>query len=543
MRLPLSIANKIILGFAIMMLLQLIIGSVNLLGMQKQHEVVSGLLQTELQFGMHILEAQKHVGDLRRYEKDTFINLSSPEKVAEYKKKWDESLAKTHKAIDAGAGLAKPEQSGQLQELKNYLAQYSQGFEATFSQLSAGQFATTGDANLAFGKYKQPVHLLGEQIGKIAKTAIEHVEGIEPRVDSIKNEKIKLSLLVGAFTLAIGLGSAWAITQAVTRPLNDMQNTVAQMNQTGQIGQQLLIHNQDEIGTTSIALNQLFGELGQVISLANRNSGELINTAHQLSAASDQITHASHAQSQSAISTASAVEQMSANVNTLVDSSQSMEQESRHAAHLATEGVSKAQQSIQDINRIANSINHSSSLILQLNQRSDEIGSIVMVIKEIADQTNLLALNAAIEAARAGEQGRGFAVVADEVRKLAERTTHATVEISSKISAVQNDTSSAAQEMRTAGTLVENGVKGTQLVAQSLSEIEAVSLSAAEHVAQISHAIREQNIASQAISHHMEQIAHASEENYSAANNTQTLAGRLTEIAQNLDNTIRRFKA
>jgi methyl-accepting chemotaxis protein len=538
----LSISAKITAGFAIMMALLIITGIVGLLGMNKQHAVVSELLHTELQFGMIVIEAQQHVGDLRRFEKDTFINLAQPEKVLEYKKKWEDSLDGARSAITKAQKLATSEQNSQLKSLSDSLDQYAKGFAEVDAQVIAGQFTNTGEANLAFAKYKDPVRALSEHLTELAKNAIKNVNDIEGKVDNIKSEKIRISIILMSIAIAIGIAAALMIIKSVTTPLNEMQNDIDQIDRSGEIGRRLKIRQQDEIGKTSSALNRLFTGMCEVIGQAGRNSGELVSAARELTAASSQITQASHLQAEASASTAAAIEQMTVSVHMIADNAHNMEHESREAAQTATEGAATAQQAAEEINRIASSINRSSAIIVQLNQRSDEIGSIAMVIKDIADQTNLLALNAAIEAARAGDLGRGFAVVADEVRKLAERTTQATIEITSKIDAVQRDTGSAADSMREAGTLVDNGVRSTQSVAEALTLIEDVSRRSVDHIASISNAIKEQSTASQEIARHVEQIAQASEENHGAAQSTNQLSSRLSDIAQNLDTTIRRFK-
>ncbi|QLG87233.1 MCP four helix bundle domain-containing protein [Chitinibacter bivalviorum] len=538
----LSIAAKITVGFVITLMLLVIVGVVGLVGMNKQHAVVSELLHNDLQYGMNIIDAKNHVADLRRFEKDIFINLASLEKVKEYREKWNKSLSEAQKSISDAEAIANEAEKTQLATLKTQLNAYSQGFIEVEGQLEAGQFATTADANHAFGKYKDAVRSLSDNLGEQAKTAIKAVNGIEAKVDDIKSEKVRLSIILMVIAIGLGIAATLVCIKSVTTPLNQMQRDISEIDQTGHIARRLKTQNDDEIGKTSSALNRLFTGMCEVIGQANRNSNELVVAARELNSAAVQITQASHLQAEASASTAAAIEQMSVSVHMIADNAQNMEQESREAAQTATEGAVTAQQAANEISQIAESITRSADIIVQLNQRSDEIGSIAMVIKDIADQTNLLALNAAIEAARAGDLGRGFAVVADEVRKLAERTTQATIEITSKIDAVQRDTGNAADGMRVAGTLVSNGVRSTQSVAESLALIENVSRRTVDHIASISNAIKEQSSASQEIARHVEHIAQASEENHSAAQSTSHLSTRLSEIAQSLDTTIHRFK-
>jgi methyl-accepting chemotaxis protein len=267
-----------------------------------------------------------------------------------------------------------------------------------------------------------------------------------------------------------------------------------------------------------------------------------VQSAHELTHAANQVSSASSMQSEASSATAAAIEEMSVSVHLISDNSHQLEEETRLAASTAVDGTAIAKRTTVQIQKIADSINKSNELIGQLNHRSDEIGSIVMVIKDIADQTNLLALNAAIEAARAGDLGRGFAVVADEVRKLAERTTQATIEITSKIQAVQHDTSVAAKGMFEASSLVDTGVRSTHEVAEALHQIENLSQRNVEHIASISSAILEQSSASQEIARNVERIAQAGEENSSAAQSACELSERLNRLASQLDTTIQTFK-
>jgi len=195
-----------------------------------------------------------------------------------------------------------------------------------------------------------------------------------------------------------------------------------------------------------------------------------------------------------------------------------------------------------EIESIAVAVADSTTRIHALVGRSQEMGSITQVIKEIADQTNLLALNAAIEAARAGEQGRGFAVVADEVRKLAERTTQATARISQMVSTIQGDTSEAVQAMQSAEPKVRQGRELALQATGVLDEIERHAEDSLARARDVANATREQAIAATGIAGHVENIASMTEETDAATRNNAAAAQELKNVAASLQAAVAYFK-
>jgi len=194
------------------------------------------------------------------------------------------------------------------------------------------------------------------------------------------------------------------------------------------------------------------------------------------------------------------------------------------------------------MNAIATSISGAAERIGTLVARANEIGTIAGVIKDIAAQTNLLALNAAIEAARAGEQGRGFAVVADEVRGLAERTAAATVQIEQMIGAIQGDTEHAVQAMETAKPQVHRGVELVDGAARSLREIRQGATDTLARVRDVANATREQSTASTAIAQQVEEIAQMVDHTSASVKQTATAAAELERTAERLGEMVRRFR-
>nr|WP_314899301.1 methyl-accepting chemotaxis protein [uncultured Deefgea sp.] len=537
-----SVGAKIILGFAISLALLVFVGIVGTVGLSKQHTVTSQLLHTNLQYGMHLIDARKQVGDLRRFEKDLFLNFDSPEKTADYHDKWQKSFAALQTELGNAKKIATPEQATKIEALIVHSEAYGKGEASIMADIKAGKFTSPQEINNAFNQFKDPIRLMSETLTELTDAALKNVQSIDSQVDAIKGQVTTTLITLILSAIAIGVACAYIIYQSIRKPLASMQNTIAEIDRSGRISMRMPIENNDEIGQTSTAMNQLLGNMCNVIGAANRCSNDLVQSARELTSAANQVSNASGLQSEASSATAAAIEEMSVSVHLIADNSSQLQEETRLVVRTAEEGSAVAGKTTGQIQQIANSINKSNELIGQLNHRSDEIGSIVLVIKDIADQTNLLALNAAIEAARAGDLGRGFAVVADEVRKLAERTTQATLEITSKIQAVQHDTSVAAKGMFEASSLVEIGVRSSHEMAEALAQIKALAHRNVEHISSITGAIHEQSSASQEIAKNVERIAQAGEENSSAAKSACELSNRLNALASRLDTTIQTFK-
>ncbi len=278
--------------------------------------------------------------------------------------------------------------------------------------------------------------------------------------------------------------------------------------------------------------------ISEIISGAERlesASGELLN-------ASEEVALRSRQQSESASAMAAAVEEMTVSIDQVSHNAGEAHGISQEAGAVSERGTVIIQNAAEEMRKISEAVHSSSKIIEELGQQSDQITSIVNTIREIADQTNLLALNAAIEAARAGEQGRGFAVVADEVRKLAERTSLSTTEIAGMVGKIQNGTKSAVASMEAGVGQATRGVDLANEAGQSIVSIRDGALRVVAVVNDISSSIREQSTTSSEIARNIEQIAQMSEESSQAVQNTTEAARRLQELSASLHTAVSRFK-
>ncbi|HRF03354.1 methyl-accepting chemotaxis protein [Accumulibacter sp.] len=282
-------------------------------------------------------------------------------------------------------------------------------------------------------------------------------------------------------------------------------------------------------------LNDVVREINDGTSMLARESGEL-------SVAASEISIAARKQAESSAATAASIEELTVSINEVSESARNTEDNSRQTADLANKGASIVRKAAAELESIAVSVQDSATRIHALVGRSQDISTITNVIREIADQTNLLALNAAIEAARAGEQGRGFAVVADEVRKLAERTTQATAQISTMVTTIQGDTSEAVVAMQSTEPKVR---QGQDLASQATAVLDAIQQHAESSLLKardVAGATKEQAIAATGIAAHVESIASMTEETDAASHSNAQAAEKLQALAGKLQAAVGYFK-
>ncbi|PTD96569.1 methyl-accepting chemotaxis protein [Pseudothauera lacus] len=290
------------------------------------------------------------------------------------------------------------------------------------------------------------------------------------------------------------------------------------------------------------ALAEMVGRLRGMVGEIGVNAERVAGNSSEISAVSKQVAEASHVQSDAASSIAAAVEEMTVSISHISDSARETETNSARAAVLAEQGEARADEAVGEMESMAATVDRAAEKIQQLVERANEIGTIANVIKEIAAQTNLLALNAAIEAARAGEQGRGFAVVADEVRGLAERTATATVQIEKMITSIQSETHGAVEVMSQVAGQVKDGVELVQGAAGSLREIRGGTDVALERIRDVADATKEQGSVSTSIAQQVEQIAQMVEGTSNSMRSAVGAVEELEKLAADLHDLVSRFR-
>jgi methyl-accepting chemotaxis protein len=333
---------------------------------------------------------------------------------------------------------------------------------------------------------------------------------------------------------------AWLLIRAIIVPLR-AASEAAQAIARGDLRHPLPVAGHDEVGDLFVQLTRMRDSLFEMAYTIRHDAGILKQAAHELDESARGATRMSESQSEHSTRLAAAVEQMSVTVDLVAEHAHDAHGVTAESGRASREGATVILSAVDEMRRIADTVNASAKAIDAVESQSGEIVGIVTEIKEIADQTNLLALNAAIEAARAGEQGRGFAVVADEVRKLAERTASSTQRITEMVGRIQSGASRAVEEMRASVDQAENGMRVAQDAGQSISGIQTGAERVLRSVEDISRALREQGSAAQEIAQGVERIAQVCETTHATAQRTADSAGHLKRLAQRLEQDASRF--
>ncbi|MGE5402986.1 MAG: methyl-accepting chemotaxis protein, partial [Ignavibacteriales bacterium] len=326
------------------------------------------------------------------------------------------------------------------------------------------------------------------------------------------------------------------LQNSVNKLLNEMDKFAG-----GDLSVNLLAENNDDIGRLYNGFNKAVGNIKNTIYSVSRAIEATASSANEISSSSEEMAAGAQEQTHQTTEIASAIEEMT---RTIMESTQNVNQAaelSAKASREAENGYNKVEETKQGIRKIVASAEQTASIITSLSRKSDQIGEITQVIDDIADQTNLLALNAAIEAARAGEQGRGFAVVADEVRKLAERTTKATKEIADTIKAIQSEAKEADHSMEQANQAVEDGMKLTEEVAGVLQDILSSIKKVNDVVSQVAAASEEQSASAEQVSKNIEGISSVSQQSAAGTQQIARAAEDLSNLTVNLQDMINKF--
>lgn len=345
---------------------------------------------------------------------------------------------------------------------------------------------------------------------------------------------------VALFTATLGLYLLIGMYFSITATTSAFVTAIDRFSK-GDLAAHVQTSARDEMGQVATQFNEMRQNLKRMIARVSGSAVLVADAAAKLSEKSNQVAKLTQQQTDSASSVAAAVEQMTTSIAMVASHAVDAETVSAKASELSADGEKVVRDASSEMSRIADSFSKSSQEITSLGQRTEEISSIVNVIKEIADQTNLLALNAAIEAARAGEQGRGFAVVADEVRKLAERTTNATKEITGMIGNVQSSMKSAVTSMSAGASQVMQGVNLSSRAGDALADINGGSKDVLAMIHDIASAVQEQTTASHQIAENIERISIMAQDSNNSMEQMSAEAESLGKVSATLKDAISLF--
>lgn len=521
-------------------LLMVAIGATGLLGINISNSALSSVYHEKLLYIIQLNEVRDQQMQVRTelleagLERDAFEILGRIDKVrssmfkietilGEYNK--HAMLADEKKLVDAFV-------AGRLDYGRNGVLPILELLQAEkFEQV---QKLRKDIMNPGYAKASEGIDALIQLQVEGAKNEFERVENTTRviRITAIA------SIIIG-LTLSIALGLI--ITRSVNYGVRELAKTASKLA-NGELSARVDWNSTDELGDVGRAFNRMAIEFSSLISQVRQSADQVASAAAIQAGTAEKVSAISDNQTQQAAIAASSIENLNLAVKEIAQKTVDVLSSANDASTMADEGQQVVNKAVLGIQLVAVTVSESAQLMVSLGQRSDQIGQIINVIKDIAEQTNLLALNAAIEAARAGEQGRGFAVVADEVRKLAERTALATSEISKMISAIQSETVNAVATMEKGSSEVSDGVALANQAGKSLQNINNSVKRVVDMIEQISESTRSQSETTNEITQRVEHIAEMAQENTVSVNETTHASHDLQKLSGHLQQVVSRFK-
>jgi len=379
-----------------------------------------------------------------------------------------------------------------------------------------------------------------DEVVKTVKSLSEKTRSVV-NVNSAKSDIVQNIMIVSIiFILTVFAFLSYHTYRSIMSPMGKL-NIIAEGLQKGDLSISMDVSKKDEFGLLASHFNNATEKLSRMISNVKSSTDNLASNSENLSASITQIAINTREQSSQTTQAAASTEELNSSFQSVAQSTVNAAESATKATELAMKGGSVVNETINGMNMIAKSVNESAASIEALGQNSEKIGNIVKVISDIAEQTNLLALNAAIEAARAGEQGRGFAVVADEVRKLAEKTTSATKEIVKMIGTIQDDTERAVETMRSGTERVITGVDSANEAGKSLQEIVSSVQNVTDMIQQIATAAEQQSSTGGEIASNLESVANITHQTADGAQESSSATNNLNSLAQELKHLVSEF--
>jgi methyl-accepting chemotaxis protein len=439
----------------------------------------------------------------------------------------------------------------------NNAARSSEFFADTAAAINTFEELVIGNANILNLLQNQlDFKLLANQqlteSGQIANEALDNLKKVSLSVkdltNSIKkeaNDNVTSSrtLIIGVAIVAIivAIGVNFWVLQSIRNPLAEVLRVMSKVSD-GDLRENVEVHSSDEIGKLSEGFNQLINQLSTMLNEIASSSQQLSSAAEETSAISSQSHVNINRQKEQTDMLATAMTEMTATVDEVASSARNTSTEVANADREALAGQSLVQSNIVTINGLSDEIQKAAEVIDRLNQYSNNIGTVLDVIRGIADQTNLLALNAAIEAARAGEQGRGFAVVADEVRSLASKTQESTSEIQEMIERLQSGTQEAVKVMKSSTSEAKNSVTETAKAGELLGNITKAVSVINDMSSHIANAADEQSTVSRDMHENVISISHVADQTAQGASENLAASQEMAKLAENLQHLVGRFQ-
>ncbi|MDU7579783.1 methyl-accepting chemotaxis protein [Aeromonas sp.] len=543
-----TIGKKLTAGFAVLGLMMAFIGGFSLFEFSKMNRAAIGFTDSILPAVVRTSTLGETINALRRYELDVFLVADDAQQKARYRNESEKSLQEAARQIVAHDGTIWAEDREERRAFDIVKADWERyiALHQRIRQMQdSGQMAEA--QHLFMGEGVTLYTNLTKSVGELIR--INHGYSVGSRaevVDAFDSAKLSVTL-----ALVIGLALVVALSVVLTRQIRDpliMLARQAQRIASGDLGRGELQEwvrgnrfNRDELGQLGSAIDRMQGALAELVSEISGSVSQLSSAVEEVSAISEQSAKGMASQQGEVSQVATAMNEMQSTVNEVARNTTDAMGAAKQASRTSTQGNQVVRSAIGSIEQVSRQIEQAGSVVQQLETDSASISMVLDVIRGIAEQTNLLALNAAIEAARAGEQGRGFAVVADEVRSLAQRTQASTAEISKMIEVLQERTAEAGSAMQLSRQQMQESVELAREAGSSIDSINGAVTQITDMNTLIATATEQQNAVTEELNRSIVKIHTAADENAQGAQQTAQACVELSRLATSLHHMTQRF--
>ncbi|MDX7890244.1 methyl-accepting chemotaxis protein [Aeromonas caviae] len=543
-----TIGKKLTAGFAVLGLMMAFIGGFSLFEFSKMNRAAIGFTDSILPAVVRTSTLGETINALRRYELDVFLVADDAQQKARYRNESEKSLQEAARQIVAHDGTIWAEDREERRAFDIVKADWERyvALHQRIRQMQdSGQMAEA--RHLFMGEGVTLYTTLSKSVGDLIR--INHGYSVGSRAEVIAAfDSAKLSVTLA---LVIGLALVVALSVVLTRQIRDpliMLARQAQRIASGDLGRGELQEwirgnrfNRDELGQLGSAIDRMQGALAELVSEISGSVSQLSSAVEEVSAISEQSAKGMASQQGEVSQVATAMNEMQSTVNEVARNTTDAMGAAKQASRTSTQGNHVVRSAIGSIEQVSRQIEQAGSVVQQLETDSASISMVLDVIRGIAEQTNLLALNAAIEAARAGEQGRGFAVVADEVRSLAQRTQASTAEISKMIEVLQERTAEAGSAMQLSRQQMQESVELAREAGSSIDSINGAVTQITDMNTLIATATEQQNAVTEELNRSIVKIHTAADENAQGAQQTAQACVELSKLANTLHHMTQRF--
>nr|WP_189659783.1 methyl-accepting chemotaxis protein [Pseudomonas farsensis] len=434
--------------------------------------------------------------------------------------------------------IASDKERALFSEVKNSAQAYQQQLELLEPMMKAGDIPSA--VRLVAASIRPLTSKMEQQIKDLTDFNNSGAAAAGEMATSIYSSGRTLVVSIIAVVVLLTIALAVLLTKSITSPISNALS-VAERIASSDLSKEVQVIGTDEAARLLKALAQMQHNLRDTIVQISDSSTQLASAAEEMTAVTEASSRGLVSQNDEVNQAATAVTEMSAAVDEVARSAESASQDSKRTQGFTESGLDRVAQTLKSIQRLSGNVEQTSEQIQGLSNRAQAISKVVEVIRGIAEQTNLLALNAAIEAARAGEQGRGFAVVADEVRALAHRTQLSTQEIEQMIATIQTDSEQAVQAMTTSRDLANQSLDIAQEASTSLDQIATAITQINERNMQIATASEEQSHVAREVDQNLLRIRDLASQSAAGASQTASACGEVSQLAINLNQLVTRF--